>query len=409
MLRVNPFRAIRPESNHASAVACVPYDVVDTSEARALAEGNPRSFLHVIRPEIDLPDGTDPYCDEVYNKAHENLQKLLADGALIRESQPKMYLYRQVRNHKSQIGLVCCCHIEDYANNIIKKHEKTRPDKEDDRTRHMLTLMANPGPVFLTYRTRPEINALVRQDVNDRPLFHFNAPDGVTHTIWTVHDSEKYVDAFSEVDVAYVADGHHRSAAAARAGAELKKANPQHTGHEEYNWFMTVLFPSDHLTILPYNRLVADLNNHSPEEVLQALAGLGSISPTDDPTPDRPGVFCIYLDGQWHRLELDGASIDQDDAIACLDVDLLQKRILEPIFAIGDPRTDKRIGFVGGSRGTSELQQRVDSGGAALAISMYPTSIDQLLSVADADLVMPPKSTWFEPKLRSGLFVHCLE
>ncbi|MCZ6835176.1 MAG: DUF1015 family protein, partial [Planctomycetota bacterium] len=382
---------------------------VNTAEARELAANNPQSFLHVIRPEIDLPDDINPYDDAVYAKAKENLDRLLGDGTLIQEDEPKMYLYRQVMNHRPQVGIVCCCHIDDYLNNVIKKHEKTRPDKEDDRTRHMLTLNANPGPVFLTYRNREEIAELIVGDMNDRPLYHFNAPDGVTHTIWVVHDPQKYVDAFAKVDMAYVADGHHRSAAAARAGAEKRGANPNHQGDEEYNWFLTVLFPADELTILAYNRVIKDLGDRNVEQVKELLQGVGTLTETDEPTPDKAGVFCLYLDGAWYRLEIDPGSIDASDPIESLDVQILQKRVLEPIFNIGDPRTDKRIDFVGGSRGTDELKNRIDSGRGMVAISMFPTSIDQLLDVSDADLVMPPKSTWFEPKLRSGLFVHALD
>lgn len=409
MLRIHPFPAIRPLPNLAPSVASVPYDVVDTEEARRLAQGNPHSFLHVIRPEIDLPEGTRLTDDAVYEKAKENFERFLSQGIIVQDEQPKLYIYRQVMHHTPQVGLVCCCHIDDYAKNIIKKHEKTRPDKEDDRTRHMLSIDANPGPVFLTYRGCDLIDRLVEQDMNDRPLYHFNEPDGVTHTVWIVHEPQKYIDAFASIETAYVADGHHRSAAAARAGAKKRAENPNHTGDEEYNWFMSVLFPSRQLTILPYNRVLKDLGGARVDQVLQALRGIGTMSETDDPRPERSGVFCIYLDGIWHRLEIDPASIDLDDPIESLDVQLLQKRILEPVFGIGDPRTDQRIDFIGGSRGTEELKKRVDSGRGAVAFSLFPTSIEQLLTVADADLVMPPKSTWFEPKLRSGLFVHSLK
>jgi len=409
MLRVHPFAAVRPLPNHAPSVASVPYDVVDADEARALAAGNPRSFLHIVRAEIDLAPETDPYDPAVYAKAAENFTRLREEGTLIQEAEPRMYLYRQVRRHRPQVGLLCCCHIDDYLNNIIRKHEKTRQDKEDDRTRHMLAINANPGPVFLTYRDRPEIDALVAADMNDRPLFHFNSPDGVTHTVWMVHEPAKYCRAFAGVDAAYVADGHHRSAAAARAGAARRDANPGHRGDEEYNWFMAALFPASHLTILPYNRVIRDLGDRTPAQTLEALRSVGRLSPAAQPEPDRRGVFCLYLGGAWHRLEIDPATIDTRDPIESLDVQLLQKRLLEPLFGIVDIRTDKRIDFVGGSRGTAELQKRVDSGRAAMAISMFPTTIEQLLAVADAGMIMPPKSTWFEPKLRSGLLVHMLD
>ena len=388
----------------------MPYDVINTHEARALAEGNPLSFLHVIRSEIDLPESTSPYDDAVYAQAKENLDRFLADGTLIREDKPSMFIYRQVMNHREQYGLVCCCHVDDYTNDVIKKHEKTRQDKEDDRTRHVLTLNANAEPVFLTYHEQPAINDLVAHDTTDRPLFHFDAPDGVTHTIWRVDNPQSYVDAFASLPAAYIADGHHRSASAARAGTERRAANPNHTGDEEYNWFLTVLFPHTQLQILPYNRVIKDLNGQSPNAVLNALAAAGQLTRNSgESQPQSPGSVCIYLDGAWHTLQFPHDAIDHSDPINSLDVSLLQTRVLEPILAIADQRTDKRIDFVGGIRGTKELENRVDSGEAALAIAMYATSIDQLLAVSDAGLVMPPKSTWFEPKLRSGLLIHSLD
>lgn len=409
MLRIRPFAALRPQPNHAARVASVPYDVVSTDEARALAAGNPLSFLHVIRPEIDLPSGTDAHDDRVYAKAREALDALIAQGALVREDAPKVYLYRLVMDHRPQIGVVCSSHIDDYRNDVIRKHEKTRRDKEDDRTRHVLTLEANAGPVFLTYRNHEAIDRLVERDTNSRPLFHFDAPDGVTHTVWAVDDPSDYVAAFAQIPCAYVADGHHRAASAARAGDELRANKPGHTDDEPFNWFLTVLFPASQLRILPYNRVVRDLGGRSADEVLDQLRGLGTVTPTMDPIPDRPGVFCVLLgDRGWHRLELDPASIDTRDPVASLDVELLQTRVLEPVFGIGDPRTDERIGFVGGIRGSGELERLVREGGAAAAVSLYPTSIEQLLDVADAGRMMPPKSTWFEPKLRSGLLVHTL-
>ncbi|MCA9292074.1 MAG: DUF1015 domain-containing protein [Phycisphaerales bacterium] len=409
MLRVKPFAALRPHPSLASKVASPPYDVVDTDEARAIADGNPLSFLHVVRPEIDLPDGTDIHADEVYAKAAENFRRLIDDDILVREPEPRIYLYRQVRRHQAQIGIVACCHIDDYVNNIIRKHEKTRRDKEDDRTRHVLAINANAGPVFLTYRDRPDLTQLVETDVNARPLFHFVAPDGVTHTAWIAPDAAPYVEAFRTIDAAYVADGHHRSASAARAGAARRAQDPNPTPDAEYNWFLATLFPASQLTILPYNRLVADLNGLTPAGALAALGTVGRLSPTSDPVPGRAGVFCLYVDGGWHRLELDESTIDAADPIGSLDVSLLHDRVLGPLFGIGDPRTDDRINFVGGIRGTDELKRRVDAGKAALAVSMHPTSIEQLLSVSDAGAIMPPKSTWFEPKLRSGLFVHTLD
>jgi uncharacterized protein (DUF1015 family) len=310
---------------------------------------------------------------------------------------------------REQVGVVGCVHVDDYERDLIRKHEKTRPDKEDDRTRHVLALNANAEPVFLTYRQRPEIDALVARETAAPPLYDFTAPDGVRHTVWQVAASAGLARAFEPIPHSYVADGHHRSASAWRAGKELRGKNSRHQGDEEYNWFLAVLFPSEQLRILPYNRVVRDLNGLEAETVLERLRGVGRVQPASSPDPDRPGVFGVYLGGRWYRLELDPASIDRSDPIASLDVALLQDRVLGPILGIGDPRTDKRIDFVGGIRGPAELARRVDSGEMAVAFALYPTSLEQLMAVSDAGQVMPPKSTWFEPKLRSGLFVHELE
>jgi uncharacterized protein (DUF1015 family) len=390
-------------------VAAVPYDVVNRSEAAELAAGNPHSFLHVGRSDIDLPPGADPHDARVYAKARGALERLLAEGVLIREGMPSLYLYRQIMSGRAQTGLVGCVHIDDYEQEVIRKHEKTRPDKEDDRTRHVQALGAHAEPVFLTYRGRTEIDVLAEPVLTSAPLYDFTAPDGVRHTVWQVPDPDSWVDAFRSVPHAYVADGHHRSASAWRAGKERRTANPQHRGTEEYNWFLAVLFPADQLTILPYNRLVRDLNDKSTEQVLRELRDVGRLSSADHPRPPRPGTFCVYLAEAWYRVEFDEESIDRRDPIGSLDVSLLQDRVLGPILGIGDPRTDQRIDFVGGIRGTAELERRVNSGEMAIAFSLYPTTLDQLMAVADAGAVMPPKSTWFEPKLRSGLFVHLLE
>ena len=406
-MRLNPFRAVRPRPDLAAQVAAVPYDVVNRAEAVELARGNPHSFLHVGRSDIDLPEDVDPYDSRIYRRAREALDELLAGGALRQDPRPGLFLYRQIMDGRTQTGVVGCVHVDDYERDLIRKHEKTRQDKEDDRTRHVLTLHANAEPVFLTYRGRPEIDALVTGIASESPpLYDFVAPDGVRHTVWAVPDPDALARAFGAVPHAYVADGHHRSASAWRAGKELRAKNPSHRGDEEYNWFLAVLFPADQLRILPYNRLVRDLKGQSPSEVLDRLGRLGKLTAVKDATPDRTGVFSVYLDGRWHRLELDPAGIDRSDPIASLDVSLLQDRVLSPILGIGDPRTDKRIDFVGGIRGTAELERRVRSGEMAIAFSLYPTTLDQLMAVSDAGHVMPPKSTWFEPKLRSGLFVH---
>jgi uncharacterized protein (DUF1015 family) len=406
-MRVNPFRAVRPRPDLAAQVAAVPYDVVSRAEAAELARGNPHSFLHVGRSDIDLPDDVDPYDPSIYRRAREALDQLIAAGTLLRDSKPGLFIYRQIMDGRPQAGLVGCVHVDDYERDLIRKHEKTRPDKEDDRTRHVLTLNANAEPVFLTYRGRAEIDGLVSRIIaTSTPLYDFTAADGVRHTAWTVPDPAALARAFGAVPHSYVADGHHRSASAWRAGKELRAANPAHRGDEEYNWFLAVLFPADQLRILPYNRVVRDLHGLTPAEVLRRLGELGKLTPAANATPDRSGVFCVYLGGAWHRLELDPAGIDRLDPIGSLDVSLLQDRVLAPVFGIGDPRTDKRIDFIGGIRGTAELERRVESGEMAIAFSLYPTTLEQLMAVSDAGQVMPPKSTWFEPKLRSGLFVH---
>jgi uncharacterized protein (DUF1015 family) len=405
-VRLQPFRAVRPKPELASAVAAVPYDVVNRSEAAELARGNPHSFLHVGRSDIDLPDDTDPHDPRIYAKAREALDRFLSQGILTRDQEPALYLYRQIMDGRIQTGVVGCVHVDDYERDIIRKHEKTRPDKEDDRTRHVLTLNAHAEPVFLTYRGNSAVDRLAERVLTSRPLYDFTAPDGVRHTAWRVTDPAPWVEAFSRVPCAYVADGHHRCASAWRAGKELRSSNRSHRGDEEYNWFLAVLFPAGQLAILPYNRVVRDLAGKSPAEVLRELGRIGRLTSTSQPTPERPGSFCIYLDGSWHLLELDEQTIDRRDPIGSLDVSLLQDRVLTPVLGIGDPRTDKRIDFVGGIRGTGELERRVDSGEMAIAFSLYPTTLDQLMAVSDAGAVMPPKSTWFEPKLRSGLFVH---
>ncbi len=403
-MRIRAFEGLRPDVRFADKVAALPYDVVDTAEARQLAAGNPLSFLHISRAEIDLPEGADPYDPAVYRRARENLGHLQTDGVLQREPDRCMYVYRQTWRGRSQLGLVAVCHVDDYENNVIKKHEKTRKVKEDDRTALNRELSAHPEPVFLTFRDH---DAITRQlgDISARePLFDFTADDGVGHTVWRVDDSAMLADAFAGIPVAYVADGHHRSASAWRIGCEKRAANPQHTGEEDYNWFLAVLFPQSHLSILPYNRVVADLNGLSVDAFLNRLRQVGNLRPASAPAPDKPGRVMVYVGGGWHELVFHPA--DASSAIEALDVSRLQNEVLEPVLAIGDPRTDARIDFIGGIRGTEALVQRVDSGKAAVAFAMYPVTLDQLMAIADAGEIMPPKSTWFEPKLRSGLFLH---
>jgi len=404
MLRIKAFQGLRPTPPLVEEVACVPYDVVDREESAALAAGKPHSLLHVDRAEIDLPSATDPYSDAVYARAKENFLALQEEGALIRESEPCVYLYQQRMGAHTQVGVAAVCHIEDYDNDIIKKHEKTRRDKEDDRTRLIGTISADTGPVFLTYRDSETIDALVNKGQKTAPLYDFTAPDGVQHTVWRIAGGQEIVDGFQNVPVSYVADGHHRTASAARVGRERREANPEHTGKEEYNWFLAVLFPASQLQILPYNRAVKDLNGHTKEDFLKAVGAAFTLRPNGSATPKRPGEIRMYLDGAWFDLKWQAE--EDADPISRLDVTGLQDRLLAPLLGIDDPRTSKRIDFIGGIRGTGELEKLVDSGKAAVAFSMYPTTIEQLMAIADANQIMPPKSTWFEPKLRSGLFIH---
>ena len=396
---------LRPAPALAARVAAPPYDVVSRNEAAALARDEPLSFLHVGRAEIDLPDTVDPYDPRVYAAARRCLDGLVDRGALIREG-PALYLYREAMADHAQTGVVGGVHVDDYEAGVIVRHERTRPDKEDDRTRHVLALEAHAEPVLLLYRGQPEIDRLVAAARAAPPLYDFATPDGVRHTVWRLRDGAPCGRAFTEVPRAYVADGHHRSAAAARAAGARRAGPPPRPGPAEHDWFPAVLVPADQLRILAYNRVVDDLGGRSPEEVLAALGRLGRLAATDDPVPPRPATFCFYLGGRWYRLELAEEAGERDDPVRALDVSRLQERVLGPLLGIADPRTDTRIDFVGGIRGTRALAARVDAGEAALAVSLHPATVEQLMRVADAGQVMPPKSTWFEPKLLSGLFVH---
>jgi uncharacterized protein (DUF1015 family) len=405
MALVHPFRALRPPAERAAAVAAVPYDVVSTAEAAELARGNPLSFLHVSRPEIDLPEGTDMHSEEVYAKAAENFERLIAECPLETDAEPSLYVYRLRMGDREQTGLVACCSIDEYDSGLVKKHERTRPDKEDDRTRHLLALSAQTGIVFLTYRGREEIDRAVDEVAGGEPLYHFTAPDGVVHTMWRVPEPGRFVDAFERVPALYVADGHHRIASAGRARAECRAKNPAHTGDEEYNFVLAAIFAAEQLRILPYNRAVRDLNGHSPEGLLAAVRERFDVTEAAGPSPGR-GEFAMYLGGKWYGLRPPAGSVDADDPIASLDVSVLQDRLLAPVLGIADPRTDARIDFIGGIRGTAELERLVDSGAAAVAFSLHPTTLDDLMRISDAGEIMPPKSTWFEPKLRDGLVCH---
>lgn len=405
---IRPFSALRPTPERAKDVASVPYDVVNTDEARQLAAGNPLSFLHVSRPEIDLPEGTDIHSDPVYRKAVENFQKLIAECPLQAEQVESIYLYRLIMGEHEQIGVVACASVDEYDNDTIRKHERTRRDKEDDRTQHLLMLRAQTGPVFLTYRGRREIDAMVMETTMTNALFDFTAADGIQHTIWRVPDPVRFVHAFRSVPYLYIADGHHRAASASRARAELKAQSFAHTGDEAYNYFLTVIFPADQLQILPYNRIVKDLNGLTPEQFLEKVGESFVVSEGAPQQPTQRENWSMYLDGKWYGLRMKPDTARPEGAVERLDVSVLQDRLLEPILGIRDVRTDKRIDFIGGIRGPQELERLVSEGKGAVAFSLYPTTVEELLEVSDAGDIMPPKSTWFEPKLRDGLLIHAV-
>ncbi len=407
-MRFRSFQGLVPTPQHAADVAAVPYDVVNREESYALAHDKPLNLLHVDRAEIDLPLSVDPYSPEVYAKAKENLDKLVADGVLVRETAPSLYLYRQTMGSHSQTGLVGVCHTEDYEKDIIKKHEKTRPDKEDDRTRLVDALSGNTGPIFLTYRGQPAIDAIIQSHMQAQAADHdFLAPDGVSHQSWRLpaESCQQLEQLFAtEVPASYIADGHHRAASAFRVSKLRRERNASHTGGEDYNWFLCVLFPGNELNILPYNRAVKDLNGRTTEAFLAEVSSIFTVTPTEIKSPTIPGHASMYLAGQWYDLAWQAA--DNASPIDELDVSILQDRLLKPVLGVDDPRTSKRIDFIGGIRGTTELEKLVDAGAHAVAFSMYPVTVDQLMAISDATQIMPPKSTWFEPKLRSGLFIH---
>ena len=413
MVMLRKFKALRPKKGLEKQVASPPYDVLSSEEAREMARGNPYSFLHVIKPEIDLPEGTDLYAPEVYQKARENMEKFIREGILIQEDKPCLYIYRQVMQGREQYGIVGCVSAEEYEKDLIKKHELTRKAKEEDRVKHIEATNAHAGPVFLTYKARENIDKLVAREAAKEPLYDFVADDGVRHTVWVIDDevAEQIIEEFNKVDCLYVADGHHRSASGTIVAQRRKAANPNHTGEEEYNYFLAVLFPHNQLKIMDYNRVVKDLNGHSPEELFQFLEEIFTVEKVGE-TPYKPqkkGEVGMYYEGQWYKLTFKPEKIDQDDPVNSLDTALLQNLVLRPFFGIDDPRTSDRIDFVGGIRGLEELKKRVDSGQYKVAFALYPTSIEELMRIADAGQVMPPKSTWFEPKLRSGLLVHRLD
>ena len=410
MATLRPFRALRPKPSDAAAIAAVPYDVVDANEARALAEGNPLSFLRVSRAEIELPSGTDPYSERVYQRAARNFE-ILKKGSLVLEDEPSVYLYRLQMGSHEQIGVAGCYSLDEYDQNIIKKHERTRPDKEDDRTRHMMALGAQTGPVFLTHRATDAVNQITRRVTKDEPLIDFVAADGVKHTLWRSGgaDRDALVEAVRRIPALYIADGHHRAASAARARSEMHDSRRSGTSpgdDADFSTFLAVAFPHDEVQILPYNRVVKDLDGLSAEAFLDAVRQRFEIE-AGPATPLLHGEMAMYFNGAWHALR-PRVRPDQTDRIASLDVSVLQDQVLAPVLKITDVRTDKRIDFIGGARGTAELERRVKSGEAAVAFSMNPVSVADLIMVSDAGAIMPPKSTWFEPKLRDGLLIHLI-
>ena len=411
MAEVRPFRGLRPTRELAEKIASPPYDVLDSDEARQLVKDNPLSFLRVVKPEVDLDSSVDLYDSSVYEQGARNLRRLMENGGMIQEKLPKFYFYRQVMGDHAQTGLVATVSAVDYRNNVIKKHEFTRKVKEEDRIRHIVAQNAQCGPVFLTYPDVPELDRIQERICQMDPEYDFVSPDGIGHTLWLV-DNEEDADSisriFGEMPALYVADGHHRSAAGTIVAGRREESNYHHTGNEEYNYFLSVIFPKSQMKIMAYNRVVEDLNGLSSEEFLDRISSVFSVETDASPSPEGNLHYSMYFDGRWYGLAPKPGSFPADDPVKSLDASILQENLLSPVLGIDDPRTSDRINFIGGIRGTEELQRLVDSGKYAVAFSLYPVSIDQLISVADSGNVMPPKSTWFEPKLRSGLVVHVL-
>lgn len=414
MATIRPFMAIRPAANYAKDVAALPYDVMNSEEARKMVKDKPWSFLHVDKAEVDLPVGTDIYSPEVYAKAKENMDNMVANGVLEQDLLPNLYIYRLTMNGKSQTGLVCCTSVDEYMDGTIKKHELTRADKEADRIRHVDTLNANTGPIFLAYKENLDAKAIIDGwTAAVPPVYDFVSEDGIGHTVWVIDSDTEIgmlVQSFRNVKNFYIADGHHRNASAVKVALKRREAKPDYTGEEEFNYYLSVLFAADDLYIMDYNRVVKDLNGYDAVGFLEEIGRKFIVEPYNGDGPYKPEeihTFGLYLEGKWFKLTAK-EEIITDDPVLGLDVSILQKELLEPVLAIGDPRTDKRIDFVGGIRGLKELEKRVDSGEMKLAFSMFPTSMAELMDVADEGMTMPPKSTWFEPKLRSGLFIHDL-
>jgi uncharacterized protein (DUF1015 family) len=415
MAILKTFKGLRPPKNIVRDLASRPYDVLNSDEAREEAKGNPYSLLHIIKPEIDLPPGIDHYSQEVYDKALENFKKFQANGWLIEDDDEYLYIYAQTMNGKTQYGLVGCAAVEDYMTGVIRKHELTRPDKEEDRMKHVRINNANMEPVFFTYPAKKEIDDIIDRIVkSNAPEYDFISTDGIGHHFWVIRDkadTSRLITLFRAIPFTYVADGHHRTAAAALVGNEKKNQNPKHTGKEEYNYFLAVHFPDNQLTIIDYNRLVKDLNGLNPQAFLEKLKENFEVTEkgTTIYKPGRLHNFSLYLEGKWYSLTAKAGTYNDSDPIGILDVTILSNLVLDKILGIKDLRRDKRIDFVGGIRGLGELQKRVDNHEMAAAFALYPVSMKQLINIADSGNIMPPKTTWFEPKLRSGLIVHKLD
>lgn len=406
MAVIKPFRALRPKVEVAKQISCVPYDVVYESEVRKFIEVNPLSFLRVTRAEADFPEGSNPAEEEIFERAKYNLERLIKDEFLFEEDEPSIYIYQlSIENH-TQTGVVAVCSIDEYESEVIKKHEMTRPDKVADRTEHMLALEAQTGLIFLAFRNTERISDLIEKTTAGKPIYRFHCSDGVKQVVWRDTETDKWVAAFREVPALYIADGHHRAESASLARKYLREQNPDHTGEENYNYVLTGMYPAEDLMILAYNRVVKDLNGLSEEEFLERLSESFEIEDTHEKVPRKSREFYMYMDGSWKRLNFRGVIGAGAHPLERLDVSILQKHLLRPILGIDDERTNKRIGFIGGGRGTQELEKVVDEGIAKIAFSMFPTTMDDLFAVSDIGEIMPPKSTWFEPKLKDGLLVY---